>query len=132
MMSNESTLMKFIDAIVSGDEDAQTFEFKKYTESKTIELLGQSASNSVTECFFTNEKVLMEKLVDGDIEVLDNGTVLVKNKRVAKIIYTGEDETGKDVHMNLVELNGTTTSIKDNDPSELMAIIRRKFLSDEK
>lgn len=136
-MDAKESLYRFIDAVVSGDEDAQKALFSEYTTNKTKELLGipLQAEQSVQEdfCILSEEEIkVLEAMLGGDIS-LDGNNVFVKGKRVGRLEYgDGKGEFGEESQLYFVTLDGASTPIKDNDLEDLVKVISAKFLDAKK
>lgn len=136
-MDAKESLSRFIDAVVSGDEDAQKASFSEYTESKTKELLGIPAHTEqpVQEefCILSEDEIKVLETMLGDDISLDGNNVFVKGKRVGRLEYGGEkDEFGEESQLYFVTLDGSAMSIKDNDLEDLVKVISAKFLGGQK
>ncbi len=132
-MNAKESLSRFIDAVVSGDEDAQKASFAEYTNAKTKELLGipLQAEQPVQEdfCILSAEEIKVLEAMLGDDISLDGNNIFVKGKRVGRLEYGGEkDEFGEESQLYFVTLDGTTIPIKDNDLEDLVKVISAKFL----
>ncbi len=132
-MNSKAQLISFVDAVISGNEEAERAAFSQYTELKTQELLGLSKpAEPVLEVKFTAaQKALLETLIDDEINIEGN-SVYVKGKKVGDIYYTGEDETGDEAQLMFAPADGTSSKeIDNNDIAELSKYLRRKFLGEE-
>lgn len=132
-MDAKESLSRFIDAVVSGDQDAQKASFSEYAEAKTKELLGIPSQQvePVQEEFniLSEEEILMLETMLGDDISLNGNAVLVKGKPVGRLEYGGaKDEFGEESQLYFVSLDGTSTSIKDNDLEDLVKVLTFKFL----
>lgn len=132
-MDAKESLSRFIDAVVSGDEDARKASFGEYTIAKTKELLGipLQVEQPVQEdfCILSAEEIKVLEAMLGDDISLDGNNIFVKGKRVGRLEYGGEkDEFGEESQLYFVTLDGTTIPIKDNDLEDLVKVISAKFL----
>lgn len=132
-MDAKESLSRFIDAVVSGDEDAQKASFSEYANAKAKELLGipLQAEQPVQEdfCILSEKEIKVLEAMLGDDISLDGNNIFVKGKRVGRLEYGGEkDEFGEDSQLYFVTLDGTTIPIKDNDLEDLVKVISAKFL----
>lgn len=129
-MSNEN-LLKFIDSVVSGDEEVQRQSLSLFAQEKTKELLGQT-SPEVTPTMEGLSSAINAAGLGNDI-TLDGNTVYVKGKRVGHLNYEGSDETGNETQSYFVGLDGSKINILNNDIEEhLMKVLTDKFLDNKK
>lgn len=153
-MSNEN-LLKFIDSVVSGDEEVQRQSLSLFAQEKTKQLLGLTTpevSKTMEELSTKINSAINEEDLGNDI-TLDGNSVYVKGKRVGHLKYEGSDEAGDETQLYFVDLNGSKINILDNDieapnsrrwttrspattttgPAEqLMKVLTNKFLDNKK
>lgn len=128
-MSNEN-LLKFIDSVVSGDEEVQRQSLSLFAQEKTKELLGLTPPE-VTQTMEELSAAINEADLGNDI-ALDGNTVYVKGKRVGHLKYEGSDEVGDETQLYFVDLNGSKINILNNDIEDLMKVLTNKFLDNKK
>lgn len=129
-MSNEH-LIKFIDSVITGDDDMQRQSFSAFTQEKTKQILGLAQKQpepTVMESMLQKVNMMLnERNLNNEIE-LDGNTVYVKGKRVGYLKYEGSDEYGDESQLYFVDLNGAKINILNNDLSDLMHVLTKKFL----
>jgi len=132
-MESKVSLLRFIDAVIAGDDAAEKEAFTEYTEMKTQELMGLYTEVPVTETDAMGEqgKLLMEGSLDNDIDIRGY-TIFVKGKKVGRYAYTGQqDEFGEPSELVFVDLNDNKKyPIKDGSPEELVRFLRKKYLGE--
>lgn len=119
-MDARTSLMHFIDAVVSGNEQEEKQAFSTYTELKTREMVGLKQA---TAPFYTEVK----EGFDVDVIKLDGNVVLVKGKKVGLVKYSGNN----DEKLEFISNDGDVTVIKNGDIDELNKTLRSKFLGEQ-
>lgn len=132
-MDAKESLSRFIDAVVSGDQDAQKASFSEYAEAKTKELLGLPSADAAGAHITIEESMQLNESIDmdgkGNMLDFDGNIVLINGKRVGRLEYGGEkDEFGESPQLYFVTLDGSSISIKDNDLEDLVKVLTFKFL----
>lgn len=127
-------MLKFVDAVISGDEAVEKLSFAEYAEAKTRELMGKD--KPVTEP--PQGTSLQESIITPLIDISGSDPIIVRVRadetkqfeEVGKVIY--EDDGNDSEDMFFVKKDNSRVKIGDGSAQELVAFIEQNYLTGEK
>lgn len=135
---DKSELMNFIDAMVAGDDETSKSVLSKYIQHKSKAILGLSENEESTETALSESvreranklMELLESFSGNRWRLGGNDVVYVDNKKVGYVRYAANphDDDDSAGQMVLVDLNGKSIVIPDNNVEVLAQTIVDKFL----
>ena len=128
MMTPKEAMLRFVDAVISGDENTDKLAFTEYTELKAREFMGTStpAGASLHEGvsplvrFTGTDPVIVGVRKDADSDYSE----------VGKVIY--EDDNNGSEDMVFVKNDNSRVKLGKKNTKELMSFIEQNYLTGTK